>query len=118
MVGYEAARLLDGLMKGTPAPEPVISVEPVGIVTRQSTDVQAHHDDVVASAVRYIREHACRRIDVEDVVQNVKVSRSCLDRRFKSTLGRTPHEEIIRAKLKVAMQLLADTNLNLTEIAA
>jgi LacI family transcriptional regulator len=71
----------------------------------------------VAKAVRFIRHRACEGIKVEDVLDEVQVSRSSLDRRFKSALGRTPHEEIVRAQLKAAMQLLAETELNLLDIA-
>jgi LacI family transcriptional regulator len=116
-VGYQAAELLDNLMAGKDAPNRIISVEPIGIVTRQSTDIQAHPDEVVAKAIRFIRNRACEGINVEDVLQEVKVSRSSLDRRFKAALGRSPHEEIVRAQLKVAMQLLAETELNLLDIA-
>jgi LacI family transcriptional regulator len=116
-VGYQAAELLDNLIAGKPAPNRIISVEPVGIVTRQSTDIQAHPDEVVAKAIRFIRKCACEGIKVEDVLSEVRVSRSSLDRRFKTALGRTPHEEIVRAQLKAAMQLLAETELNLLEIA-
>jgi len=117
MLGYKAAEILDGLMNGRQPSEQVASVEAIGIVTRQSTDVRAHYDDVVAAAVRFIREHACDGIHVDDVVRKVNASRSCLDRRFKATLGRTPHQEIVRAKLKAAMQLLAETRLSLAEVA-
>jgi LacI family transcriptional regulator len=117
MLGYKAAETLDRLMKGESISSQVNSVEPLGIVTRLSTDVRAHYDDVVAVAVRFIREQACNGIDVEDVVDKVGVSRSCLDRRFRTALGRTPHQEIVRAKLKIAMQLLAETRLTLTDVA-
>ncbi|MGD9635455.1 MAG: substrate-binding domain-containing protein [Pirellulales bacterium] len=116
-VGFQAAELLDNLMAGKPTPDRIISVEPIGIVTRQSTDIQAHPDEVVAKAIRFIRNRACEGINVEDVLQEVKVSRSSLDRRFKTALGRSPHEEIVRAQLKVAMKLLAETELNLLDIA-
>jgi LacI family transcriptional regulator len=118
IVGYKAAEILDLIMKGQAACDQVISVEPIGIVTRQSTDVRAHYDDVVAAAVRFIRERAYDRIGVDDIVRKVNVSRSSLDRHFKSILGRTAHEEILRTKLKAAMQLLAETKLSLAEVAA
>jgi LacI family transcriptional regulator len=116
-VGYQAAEMLDSLIAGRPAPNRIVSIEPIGIVTRQSTDIRAHPDEIVAKAVRFIRHRACEGIKVEDVLDEVQVSRSSLDRRFKSALGRTPHEEIVRAQLKAAMQLLAETELNLLDIA-
>lgn len=117
MIGYRAAELLDGLMQGADPPRKVAAVEPISIVTRQSTDVQAHVDEVVAKAMRFIRSWAAEGINVDDVLREVDVSRSSLDRRFKSALGRTPHEEIVRAQLHAAMKLLSETDLNLTQIA-
>lgn len=116
-LGYMAAEILDGLMRGQCPVNPVTSVEPVGIVTRLSTDVTAHHDDVVATALIFIRKNACKGIVVDDIVKHVAISRSSLDRRFQSLLGRTPHDEIVRTKLKRAMQLLAETQLSLSEVA-
>lgn len=117
MIGYRAAELLDGLMNGEVPSRKITTVEPISIVTRQSTDIQAHVDEVVAKAVRFIRMWASEGINVDDVLREVDVSRSSLDRRFKAALGRTPHEEIVRAQLQTAMRLLSETDLNLTQIA-
>ena len=40
---------------------------------------------------RFIREHACEGIGVDDVLSQVPVSRSVLQRRFRSLLGRSIH---------------------------
>jgi LacI family transcriptional regulator len=117
MIGYRAAQLLDDLMRGVDPSKKTVTVEPISVVTRQSTDVQGHVDEIVAKAVRFIRNWAPEGINVDDVLREVNVSRSSLDRRFKAALGRTPHEEIVRAQLNVAMQLLTDTDFNLTQIA-
>jgi LacI family transcriptional regulator len=116
-IGFRAAELLDKLMCGAEPPNKIITVEPIRVVTRQSTDVREHVDEVVAKAVTFIRSWATDGINVDDVLREVDVSRSSLDRRFKSALGRTPHEEIVRAQLSVAMQLLIGTDLTLNQIA-
>ena len=117
MIGYRAAELLNRVMHGATPPNKTVTVEPIRVVTRQSTDVQGHVDEVVSKAVRFIRNWAAEGINVDDVLREVNVSRSSLDRRFKAALVRTPHEEIVRAQLNVAMQLLVETKLNLTQIA-
>ena len=55
--GYEAARMLDSLMQGNSPPAPTVLVEPLGIVTRQSTDILAIDHRNVARALRIIWEH-------------------------------------------------------------
>ena len=90
LIGYRAAELLDRLMAGGRA-EPLNQVvPPLGITTRQSTDVLAIDDPDVAAAVRYIREHACRGAGVEDVLEHVPVSRSILERRFRKASHAPP----------------------------
>ena len=116
-VGYEAAALLDRLMKGTPAPLGPVYLAPRGIVTRQSTDVLAIEDRDVAAAVRFIRERACEGVVIDDVVDHVSLSRSVLQRRFKQIVGRTLHEEMLRVRLERARGLLTQTDLPIALVA-
>jgi LacI family transcriptional regulator len=116
-VGLEAAALLDAMMEKRPVAQHRIVVPPTTVVTRHSTDVQATTDAVVNRAVRYIRQHATSGIDVGDVLQELQLSRTALNKRFVRTLGHTPHEEILRVRLRVTQQLLAETDLNIEQIA-
>jgi LacI family transcriptional regulator len=115
--GFEAASLLARMMDGDARGPMQVSVPPLGIVTRQSTDVTATSDQRVAKAARYIREHACNGIDVGDVLRHIVISRTALDNRFIACLGRTPHEEILRVRLKRAQELLAKTDFSIEAIA-
>lgn len=116
-IGYQAAELLDRLMSGRRTRCHDRLIEPSGVVTRQSTDVLAISDSEVAAAVRYIREHACGGITMNDLLRHVPLSRSVLEHRFRKYLGRSPQAEIRSVRLKRARQLLADTDLPLHEIA-
>jgi LacI family transcriptional regulator len=115
--GHEAAALLDQMLHGEKLPQIQVLIEPIGVATRQSTDVVAVSDPKVAAAVRFMREHACERIDVSDVLKAVPISRSSLERRFKELLSRTPHEQIIQVKIERVKSLLATTDLPLAVIA-
>jgi LacI family transcriptional regulator len=117
-VGYEAAALLDRLMAGEQPPDAERLVAPLGVATRQSTDVLAIGDPQVAAAVRYIREHACHGVTVADVLHHVPQARTVLERRFRKFLGRSPQAEIRAVQLKRAKQLLAETELTLEQVAA
>jgi LacI family transcriptional regulator len=116
-IGYEAAALLDRMMTGAKTPRQPIFIEPVGIVTRRSTDVLAIEDRHIVTAVRFIREHASEGIDVRDVLRAVPLSRSTLERRFARALGRSPKDEILRVRLNRAKQLLAETDFSLAMVA-
>jgi LacI family transcriptional regulator len=117
-VGYEAAALLDRMMRGKPPPKGRILIPPLGVVMRRSTDVLCIADPDLAAAVRFIREHACEGIAVDDVVRRIHLSRSTLKRRFAVILRRSPNEEIQRVQLDRVTQLLCTTRLPLTKIAA
>jgi LacI family transcriptional regulator len=108
-VGYEAAALLDKMMRGEKPPDAAIYVPPRGVVTRPSTDVLAIEDRDIATAVRFIRQHACEGPTIDDVARHVSMSRSSLQRRFKRIVGRTLHEEMLRMRLARARELLGET---------
>lgn len=116
-VGYEGAALLDRLMAGQPPPERPVYVPPLGIVTRLSTDVLAVDDPAVVQALRIIREHACDGIGTSDVLEQVPLSRSTLQRRFRRLLGRSVHEEILRVRLRRVRELLARTELPIETVS-
>lgn len=116
-IGYEAAALLARMMAGKKPPTGPVFIEPAGIITRRSTEVLAIDDRHIASAVRFIREHACEGIDVGDVLRSVPLSRSTLERRFMEVLNRSPKDEILRVRLNRAKQLLAETDFPLRLIA-
>lgn len=115
--GYEAARLLDRMMAGEKVPPDALHIEPVGVAVRQSSDVLAIEDRQISTAVRFIREHGCDGINVEDVLRLVPLSRRVLESRFRRLVGRTPHDEIIRVRLDRAKELLTVSDLPLTTIA-
>ena len=94
-----------------------VRVAPLGVVTRQSTDVLAIADSDISQAVRFIRQHACDGIKVEDVLDAVPLSRRVLENRFKKLLGRTPHDEILRMQFQRVVQLLTESSLPLTKVA-
>jgi LacI family transcriptional regulator len=116
-IGFEAAALLERLMEGGKSGFEVSFVPPLGITTRRSTDVLSVDDQPFATAVRYIRENACHGITVDEVLATLPMSRSTLERRFRTYLGHSPHSEIRAVQLARARQLLAETDHPLHRIA-
>jgi LacI family transcriptional regulator len=115
--GYEAAALLDRMMSGAAAPADPIYVEPAGVATRASTDIMAIEDSTVVEALRFLRDHCCDRINVDDVVREVPLSRSVLERRFRKIVGRSINSEIVRLRINRAIELLTETALELKVVA-
>jgi LacI family transcriptional regulator len=115
--GYEAAALLARMMNGEPAPADPVYIEPSGVATRASSDIMAIDDTAVVTALRFLRERACERINVAAVVDEVPLSRSVLERRFRKIVGRSINSEIVRLRINKAIELLTDTALELKVIA-
>ena len=115
--GYKAAELLDALMRGEPPPTEPILIKPSGIRTRQSSDILAIDDPYIADAVRFIRENACDGVGVSELLREVPLSRSVLQRRFRRIFGRTANEMIVEVRLKRAQQLLVESDLPIARIA-
>ena len=116
-IGYEAAAMLDALMRGERPSQRELYVPPVGVVTRKSTDVMAIDDAVVAEALRFIHRHGCDGIKVDDVLRHLLISRSALQRRFRRTLGKSIHQAILERRVERVKQLLVQTTLTRSQIA-
>lgn len=116
-IGMEAAKALDGLMRGGKARSKPILIAPLGVVTRQSTDTLAIGDGAVVKALSFLRQNPAAPIRVEEVARHAGLSRRALERRFVELLHRTPADEIRRVHLERACQLLVETDRALSEIA-
>ncbi|MBK9989707.1 MAG: DNA-binding transcriptional regulator [Verrucomicrobia bacterium] len=115
--GYQAAEVLDNLIKGCKPDVMDIRIEPKGVAERHSTDILAIDDKNVAAALSFIREHACRGINVEEVLRPACASRSQLEKKFRRCLGRSPQAEIRRVQVAKIRQLLIETDFPLKKIA-
>lgn len=118
-MGYEAAAYLEGLMcgKNKKSRRQRFVFDPIGIVTRQSTEVLVVNDSIVSTAVRFIQNHAVNGIKVPNVVAEVGISRSGLESRFRKAMGYTIHNAIRQIQLDKARRLISDTNLPLKQVA-
>lgn len=117
-IGYQAAALLDKMMRSAKTVPVRNLIAPIEVVTRKSTDVLAIDDSIASIAMSYIRANAHRGIGVSHVVKAVGMSRSTLETRFRTATGHTVHEIIRRVQLNYARHLVADSGLAMKEIAA
>ncbi len=116
-IGYEAAALLDRMMRSALLPASIPRIKPLGVIARQSTDILSINDENVVRALRFIRSHASQGIAVEDVLREVPMSRRGLEIQFQKCLGRSPAEEIRRVRLEKGKQLLTQSEMSITEVA-
>lgn len=129
-VGFEAARLLEqriqefektGKRSSSIASNRLftpIKIKPTGIVTRMSTDMIAIDNKECAKALQLIREHYHEDVSATWIASEVGVSRSTLDRIFRSLIGHSVEKEIYRLRIDLAEKLLRETDLSVNEVAA
>ena len=117
--GYEAAKLLDGLMRGQKAPKQPISTKPKGIVVRASSDAFSARDPEVQAALRFLADNSHHPIRVPDVTSATGVGRKTLERRFKEELGTTIYNELHRLRIeRVKRQLVENVEAPIKEIGS
>ena len=114
--GAYALEILGYLLRGRSHPK-LRLLNPLGVVTRQSTDLFATDDPDLAMALRFISDHADQPINLPDIFKAVMVSRRSLERRFLAKLGRTPAEEVRRVHLERAKTLLVATDWPIAMVA-
>ncbi|MDF7823688.1 DNA-binding transcriptional regulator [Pontiellaceae bacterium B12227] len=115
--GYQAAAMLDAQMKGLPLERDNVMIPPERVVLRNSSDFLTVEDRYVADALRYIRNHASRFIDVSDVMSVLPISRRSLERRFQDVVGHGVYKEISRCHVERAKELLEQTDWPVSRIA-
>jgi LacI family transcriptional regulator len=108
-IGQQACLLLERLMTGAATPVAAITVQPLGMVTRHSTDVVAVEHPHVAQALKAIREHYRDPMTAEGIIACVPMSRRRLHDAFIRHIGRSVADEITRLRIEHAKRLLAET---------
>jgi LacI family transcriptional regulator len=118
-LGYQAAETLDQLLQRRKPPAQPRLIPPKGIQRRRSSDILAVGDPLVAQAIRYMWDHLEHPLNVEKILDHLPpISRRQFERRFQETLGRSPAEELVRARVERAKNLLVQTNQAMPWIAA
>jgi len=118
--GYEAAALLDRLMRTRkhPARVETMRVPPVGVVVRQSTDVLAVADPNVRRAIQYISDNLDKKIGSPQIAEVLGIPRARLDERIRAELGHSIGTQIRKMRFSKACALLRTTDMTVGEIAA
>lgn len=85
---------------------------------QRATPMRSAEDAVIAEAVQYIWDHSQRPMTIDDLVDQLPLSRRSLERRFRKAMGRSILDEITRCRLQRAKQLLEETSLPVAQVAA
>jgi LacI family transcriptional regulator len=117
-VGYHAAEMLDRRMRREiRARQERLLIPPTGVSARGSTAAVVPGNEALSKALALIREDAHQPLNIAELARAAGASRRSLELRFRSHLGRSPHQELIRVRLDKAKTLLVSTTLPLARIA-
>jgi LacI family transcriptional regulator len=116
-IGYQAAAMLDRLMRRADAPGTTV-IPPIGVVVRASTDTMATSDQSVQMVLERLRGQPCEWPDIAALAGEACMSRSTLEQRFRAVVGRSIHEEFNRLRVAAVRRLVSDTDLPLKAVAA
>ena len=73
--------------------------------------------DVLRTAIQFVNENLASKLKWDEIASAVRLGPFTFGRGFKLSTGMTPHQYIIRCRLRRAMKLLAREDLNLADIA-
>jgi LacI family transcriptional regulator len=115
--GFDAARVLNDLLRGKKPAESKITVTATHVVVRRSTDYMAISDVNLQKALQFIRDHIRENIKVLDVSRAAGLSRRALEIKFQRELESSIHDYIKRLRTDQIMRLLVETDLPIGQIA-
>jgi len=117
--GYDSAELIDRMVKSQNYDDyRDIFISTSYIVQRQSTNVYPIQDKEIAKALKFIDECTLEKINVDDVVKQVPLSRRLLEIRFKQFTKMSIYQYIMKKRMDHFAQLLIESKAPVNEIAA
>lgn len=115
--GYDTAKLMEHMIQNGHEAYYDIVVKPTQIITRQSTDIYATNDNHIASTLRFIHKNIEKNLQVEEVVEQVPLSRRTLEKRFLQITGYPIYKYIFNLRIEKFTQKLLETDQTIFEIA-
>lgn len=79
--------------------------------------IHAKHHGAIYKVIRYIRDNLDTALSLEQIANEVFMSRSYLSHSFKETMGENIKDFIYRERMRLAENLLISSNLGIEEIS-
>lgn len=117
-IGYAAAEMIEDMLQGNePRYKGHYSPDPVRIVERESTTLNAVDDEHVRKVMDYIDANIGEVQKVEQLVELVPLSRRSLELRVQACLGRSLWDTVLEKRVNYARVLLQQADLSLQEVS-
>ena len=116
--GYEAAAMAMQMMHYPTYEGNDIVLQPLHIVTRESSNSIITKDQQVHQALTFIHSNLEHKITVADVLEHVPMSRRLLEQRFLIATGKTVYQYISEQRIDLFARWLLDTDEPVANLAA
>ena len=116
--GFAAARALDSLIRGKRPGAHELRIPGAALVPRASTTTLPPAVAVVNAAMDYIRKHATEGISTSDVIEQLHISRSLLDLRFRQLRNESVMDAILGIRLAAVRDRIEKTDRKFLTIGA
>ena len=116
--GYEVAAMVTQMQHDPSYQGNDIVLQPLHIVTRESSNLITTKDVQVHKALTFIHSNIGRKIQVTDVLAVVPMSRRLLEQRFLKATGKTVYQYISDQRINYFARLLLDTDEPIGNLAA
>ncbi len=114
--GYMICKCLYNQIKDPQLGHFNVSISPVGVVERSSTAVVCS-DPFVSQLVSVIDKRYSEDISIGDLLENIPLSRRCIEYRFKKAMGMGIYQYVLECRINRIAQLLSTTSRPLLDIA-
>ncbi len=114
--GYMICKHLDSQIKDPSSEHFSISISPGEVVERASTSVICS-DPLVFKLLFSIHKRFCEDISIEELLNDIPLSRRCMEYRFKKVMGMGIYQYVIECRINKVAQLLVTTARPLLDIA-
>lgn len=108
MIGFRAAETLERLMNGQRVPRTIL-VAPRGVIARGGDAAGHGLPSEVQEVMQLIASRLGEPLQIDDLLQNVPLSRRYIEKRFKQATGRSIYQEVQRQRIERACMLLRST---------
>lgn len=115
--GYDAACLIQNMLDNPAYVPSDIIVQPIGVVTRQSSDVYATSDNFIAIILKYIHQNVETKFCIDDLLRHVPLSRRLLELKFKKVTGQAIYQYVMTLRIERFAQRLLDSQDPVIDIA-
>ena len=115
--GYRTAQVLDKLITENIKKTVNITVPPIQVITRESTQKYVIQEKYVKIAVDYIKEHYADDISVNTILDLVPISRRVFEKRFKENTGESIYRFIVKYRIEKFSMLLLSSDDPIEDLA-